>query len=1039
MKSIKELRKIWEKENETFKTKELGGLQNFVAEIFECPDLFDIKRGLESTKDKDRRNEYICEKTKKGRRADIVIFYKGEEIVIPVEVEKFNNIEAGVHQLADYQNDYQKSYGILTDGFNWRFYNNTVYKSFTVEQMFDNPSMIKTFWEEYLKEENYYLNFFQKNNDYFVEESLKVEENKELFFEDITKLILKFRDKLNIIGYLRQKEIADSDKKATEITYAYFIQFILYKNLVDNCYADFEEEFKSRIENIYRALTSGLYQTVLLEVRSISEYISKNLYKPFNEEQAYITRELDEILSRPKVLLEKATLWLDIIVFIKKYNFANIKNDIFGYIYENYLKEMYSSDKKGQYFTDAAVVNFMLDEIGFTEKNIRDSLSKNNRLSIVDPSCGSGTFLYSAVHRIVNALFDGSKKSAMEVEQIINDNVFGLDIAEFPLYLAEMSILMRMLPIIINKNYNNPIDKKIKVFKTQDSIAEFMNIGLSVKSENETGIDEETGQMCFVFDPEKLSLPYQSYIRDEDDLKEMKSSLLPPRKRYDFVIGNPPYLGYNECCKQKMLFTQLKDDIHMDNIFGINLNSVPGKKKSYSPKPNLYAYFIALGIALLKPNGRMCYIIPQTILTSSDLDVLRYYLSSKNILLEKIVTFSGKLFVGRGIKSQKPIATSSLILVVSKKAAKDNSTITVVNYHENSNTTCIEDILKSKKKTTVKFQQKMLHENIENWKFLIENEEETKFVEKYISKSVSIENFRQHLPNGNYDLVQFDKGTVFDKNEIRQEEAFWHLVKKTENQINIGTENYLPDEAVRYPKGSQGRGIFLNKYKIIWRYMNYDNFYFSDQKIMVDFNWVIISSDDKNEILFLLSILRSKLSQKIIAHYLKLENEKSINLGIKSVKQFIRIPKITESNNHIKTEIIKQTQKMLDLENKTLSDFADFSDITIQKFDSCKIEKHNLVLKKGKNEYFLPISNKCNIALLNRILLKKTAVSENIDLSELKKLSVFDKDEQDKIKDYIDDLLFALYFGIEIENPTYKNTLEIKDFCKQNEFYEIIN
>lgn len=59
-------------------------------------------------------------------------------------------------------------------------------------------------------------------------------------------------------------------------------------------------------------------------------------------------------------------------------------------------------------------------------------------------------------------------------EKLINENVFGLDIAEFPSFLAEMNILMHMLPLIITEKYNNSIDQKIKIFKTNDSISEFL-------------------------------------------------------------------------------------------------------------------------------------------------------------------------------------------------------------------------------------------------------------------------------------------------------------------------------------------------------------------------------------------------------------------------------------------------------------------------------------------------------------------------------------------------------------------------------------
>jgi len=42
-----------------------------------------------------------------------------------------------------------------------------------------------------------------------------------------------------------------------------------------------------------------------------------------------------------------------------------------------------------------------------------------------------------------------------------------------------MNILMRMLPLIITEKYNNPVEKKIKVFLTKDSVAEFVDIALT--------------------------------------------------------------------------------------------------------------------------------------------------------------------------------------------------------------------------------------------------------------------------------------------------------------------------------------------------------------------------------------------------------------------------------------------------------------------------------------------------------------------------------------------------------------------------------
>ncbi|MBK6611758.1 MAG: N-6 DNA methylase [Sphingobacteriales bacterium] len=267
-------------------------------------------------------------------------------------------------------------------------------------------------------------------------------------------------------------------------------------------------------------------------------------------------------------------------LFINRYNFANVQNEIFGYVYENYLKDLYLNEKKGQYFTDPHVVEFMLNEMGYTKENILKRYSKDtDSLSIIDPSCGSGTFLYNATNRLVESFFDESNKSSKIAEQLINDNIFGFDIAEFPLYLAEMNILMRMLPIILNRRYNNPIDQKIKVFKTRDSIAEFLDTALkNTISDINVSFKKITWSIRTFTDA--LDLGYESFMRDKGKFKQFKKQFRnkkqKQRTRFDFVVGNPPYISYNECAKQKLLIIQLMQEgrIGMGDIYGMNLNSI---------------------------------------------------------------------------------------------------------------------------------------------------------------------------------------------------------------------------------------------------------------------------------------------------------------------------------------------------------------------------------------------------------------------------------------------------------------------------------
>ncbi len=1055
--ALSELKSKWNKEKESYLKQEVGsGVQKFVKDILKSEDIFDLKEGLVSVLLEKRKNEFTEEsKTKAARKADIII-YINSEIIIPVEVEKYGNIDAGLNQLLQYQLDLDKKYGILTDGYTWLFYNNAyLLKEFNIEQILGEPELFKEFWQEYIKPEFYYLSFFEERGQLkILPEDLSAEKRRQDFFKDITTLIRSFKNKLKIEGYFEGLDKKEKEKRAIEITYAYIIQFILYKTLVDNDFEYFGKEFNNNVFKIYEHIKAGRYKDILGIIDAISAKISKNIYRPFSKEQEFINQKL-QALYRAENRLSDVSPWLDIFVFIKKYSFANIHNEIFGYIYENYLKELYETTKKGQYFTDPAVVNFMLNQIGYTAENIKKRLNNKpdgNYISLIDPSCGSGTFLYSAVNQLIKAVPDGSERQSQKIEELINNNIFGLDIAEFPLYLAEMNILMRCLPLIINEKYNNPIDKKIKVFKTQDSVAEFLDTALrNTLRDIDIAYAKSNGQMGLF--AEKLNLGYQSYVRDEDDLKEMKKSLEEqpeiPRRRFDFVIGNPPYISFKDCSKQKVLFFELMKNkkIKMSDIYGMNLHSVPNHRKKYAPNPNLYAFFIALGLALLKDNGKLCYIIPQTILTAGDLDVLRYHLS-KFTTIEKIITFSGKMFVGRGLKQDKPVATSSLIFVASRRTPQAIHEVEIIHY-KNPNDDIektLKNILDGKKISKKKISQNKLFQNVANWNFIKQDKKFLNFYEEYKRNAEDISIYYEHIlaEQKFNNKFYFDRGLKYPKNKIinaKGDEGGYFIAFNHKNGFkSSASRNFISSKLLDFPLGSQGEIVYKQKYKIIWSYINYDRFRFSDDKIMIDYNNVLISSDNKNEMLYLLSILNSSLVVKIFESFFRNENEKDILIGIKTIKEFVRVPKIVINNQVIKNEIIKQTETMLAMEDKTLSDFVDFSNILIQKFDEVSVEGNNLILICGQDKKELKIKSGTKIvaqAIAGKFKNNKLiAGNKKISLSELKSLPAIDFEKQKMLKDYIDDLVFALYFNIKIENLGLDKAQEIKEKCAQNFYYK---
>jgi len=1056
--NIKELNAEWIKDKDKFRRKELGtGVQNFVKKVLESEDIFNLKEGKLSTKLENRKNEYIQEQNTKTRnRADFVI-YINSEIIIPVEVEQYGNIEAGEIQLFTYQNDLEKQYGILTDGYTWRFYNNNIFREFTIDDIFSNVDNFIVFWNEYIKPENYYLSFFEnktKNPLFQKTKTLSVEENRQIFFEDITRLIKNFKNKLQLEGYVSGTNQKDKEKKAVELTYAYIIQFILYKTLVDNDFGNFGKEFENKVYTIYENLKVKKYKDILGSIEGISDQISKNIYKPFSIEQKCITDKILQ-LYRSENKLSDISPWLDIFIFIKKYNFSNIENEIFGYIYENYLKELYSDEKRGQYFTDPAIVNFMLHEIGYTSDVIKEKYAKDKgSISLIDPSCGSGTFLYAAVNQIIKAFGNGNIEKSKLIETIVNENIFGLDIEEFPLYLAEMNILMCLLPLIINKKYNNPIDKKIKVFLTKDSVAEFFDTALRNTIND---ISVKSGQLSINFD--ELDLGYKSYVREEDDLEEMKKSLEEhphiPRRRFDYVIGNPPYVSYNECSKQSLLTFELikKGKVQLSNIYGVNLHSIPNNPKKYAPKPNLYAFFIALGLALLKDNGKLCYIIPQTILTAGDLDVIRYHLS-KYTTIEKIVIFNNKMFINRGVKQNKIIPTSSLIFIVSKNKLPlmSNHEVEIINYKNENHSIdkTLENILHGKYIDKKKISQNILLKNVENWNFVKQNKNFLSFYESYQKNTENISIYYDHVTAeqifGN--KFYFDIGFTLDYNEIvdKIENDYYEILdfKNFRNYTYFIPNKFYPNDKnkIKLTQNNQGYITLEQKYKIVWSIKNPEKFYFTDHNVIFYMGKAgIICSNNYDEIFYLFSILNNPINKYILTKMLKNENEKDYLVSIKAIKQYVRVPNINDRNKSIKNEIIQCTEEMLELEEKKLSDFIDFSNIMIQKFDEIKLGKDKLILIKDKNKFSLDIKgNNIQKELIKKIINEKF-INENVDnitLLDLKDLPIIDYDLQKQLKDYIDDLVFALYFNVHIDKLGLDEAQNIKDKCKKNQFYDIL-
>ncbi|MFX0011723.1 MAG: N-6 DNA methylase [Candidatus Hermodarchaeota archaeon] len=260
--------------------------------------------------------------------------------------------------------------------------------------------------------------------------------------------------------------------------------------------------------------------------------------------------------------------------------------DIFVDVYEKIVPH---SQRKtmGEFFTPVKIVNSILKSVGYTTHNDIDDKK------LIDLSCGSGSFLVRAAEVLSDRLDTQSKltcEKAKEIIEKIKTNIFGIDINPIACILCQINlyfILLNHFDIIFknDKTYTIPI----------------FNI--------------------FNIDAIKFEI----------------------NEKYDFVVGNPPYLFIRAIPEERR---KLIEELPLIT-----------NKGQY----DYYQIFIEIGIKILKKQGKLGYIVPDSLLALSNRKSLRKYIFS-NTMIKNIDV------VGSGFKD--PVV-SSIIIVLQKELIEE--------------------------------------------------------------------------------------------------------------------------------------------------------------------------------------------------------------------------------------------------------------------------------------------------------------------------------------------------------------------------------
>ena len=155
----------------------------------------------------------------------------------------------------------------------------------------------------------------------------------------------------------------------------------------------------------------------------------------------------------------------------------------------------------------------------------------------------------------------------------------------------------------------------------------------------------------------------------------------------------------------------------------------------------------------------------------------------------------------------------------------------------------------------------------------------------------------------------------FIASTVENEKNYYRLVEYSGMKSHVLiTEKYYPREKskIELTKNSQGYIVLDQKYKIVWSVKNLTLFSFSEEDIVFHMGKAaIIASNDREEILYLLVILNSKLSRCVLEALLKSEGEKDFLVPISAIKNYLRVPISNSYTLPRKAELVSQCEKLL--------------------------------------------------------------------------------------------------------------------------------
>jgi len=208
---------------------------------------------------------------------------------------------------------------------------------------------------------------------------------------------------------------------------------------------------------------------------------------------------------------------------VLKFDFSRIEGDPLGDLYQRYF-DPETRKALGEFYTPQPVVDYIMEGVEY------DVGVSQERL--IDPACGSGTFLVEAVERYLDDVrrYDDDPDWSTAIKELCTrPHIVGLDIHPFAVLMAQIRFMVAILPEYkqAKKQDSDFTIRRLPIFRT-DSLRDERRLA---------GVDLTDGPSQMTFDTitednEDVKIPVPLPIEvDESEVDEIEDGFLVQRVR----------------------------------------------------------------------------------------------------------------------------------------------------------------------------------------------------------------------------------------------------------------------------------------------------------------------------------------------------------------------------------------------------------------------------------------------------------------------------------------------------------------------------